>query len=234
MPIEARLGEKTKGNSKGAVKVDTRRIRPSRWYYGLAALTFVVGCLLATLIFGFGVTNLVSSIDVVGSGLTQVVVPGTTTLTLSETGRYTVFYESRSVVNGAVYISGGLSPSLACTLTSNATGTEIPLEASITNSTYDIGGREGTSVWVFDIDQPGTYAFSCGYTDGRTEPEVVLAIGTGFVEGILGMVFGTLGSVFGGLGVLFGTTIIAVIIAIVVFVKRQQAKKRLEEGGFGM
>ncbi len=59
-------------------------IKPSRWYYALAAIIVVIGGLVFFL-------YLFSSLNDVGKGLTQISVPGDSDLLLQD-GKYTVFY----------------------------------------------------------------------------------------------------------------------------------------------
>jgi hypothetical protein len=91
----------------------------------------------------------------------------------------------------------------------------------MTRSTYSFGARKGVSVLQFNIDQPGIYEFSASYPRGQEGPEVVLAMGRGFMKKLMG-------TIFGGLALFFGSGAIAVAITVVTLLKRQKAKKQLE------
>jgi len=153
--------------------------------------------------------------------MTQIVVPGQRELHLSETGQYTVFHEYKSVVGDKVY-SGSLS-GLQCSLTSKATGEQIPLSPSSANSTYSMGPRSGVSVFDFSVQSPGLYVFSAQYPAGEDGPEVVLAVGHGFVKQLLV-------TILGGLGIMFGSMGVAGTIAVLTYFKRHREFKRIQDG----
>jgi len=193
--------------------MDKQTIKPSRWFYVLAGLVFVIGvALFAVLLF----KNLSGMSDT----LMQVVVPGKADITLSEAGKYTIFYEYQSVVDNKVYTTGELS-GLQCALTSQETGAEIALSSPSGSSTYTLGGRAGRSILAFSIDKPGNYQFSAWYPEGQERQEVVLAIGSG----LMGKIMGT---VFSSLAIFFGSIAIAVVITVVTAIKREKAIKRLK------
>jgi hypothetical protein len=87
----------------------------------------------------------------------QVVVPGKSDFTLSQTGLYTIFYEYRSIVGNRVYSTGEDVPSIQVNLVSRDTWSEIPLSNTSMNSTYIVGSRSGIGIFDFSIDKPGIY-----------------------------------------------------------------------------
>ncbi len=194
--------------------MDNQNIKPSRWYYGLAIVVFIIGGSLFTLF-------LFNSLSGLTGGLTQVVVPVKSDITFPETGKYTIFYEYQSVVDNRLYFTGERLSGLHCTLTSKVTGYRVALSRPLTRSTYSLGGRKGVSVLEFNIDQPGIYEFSASYPGGQEGPEVVLAMGRGFMKKLMW-------TIFGGLAIFFGSGAIAVAITVVTLLKREKAKKQLE------
>jgi hypothetical protein len=189
-------------------------IRPSRWYYGLAGLVFVAGWVLFAVVLFKNLSGLADKLQ-------QVVVPGNVELTLSKPGKYTIYYEYRSVVGTRIFSSEESLPGLQCRLVSRTTGSSIPLSRVTGSSSYTLGGRSGVGVLDFTIDKAGAYELSAGYPEGREGPEVVLAIGQGFTGGILTAVFGGLATVFGSMGA-------AVAIAVITFLKRMRAERALK------
>ena len=194
--------------------MSNQNIKPSRWYYGLAIVVFIIGGSLFTLF-------LFNSLSGLTGALTQVVVPVKSDITFPETGKYTIFYEYQSVVGNRLYFTGENLSGLQCTLTSKVTGYRIALSRPLTRSTYSLGGRKGVSVLEFNIDQPGIYEFSASYPGGHDGPEVVLAMGQGFLKNLMG-------TIFSGLAIFFGSGAIAIAIIVATFLKRQKAKKQLE------
>jgi hypothetical protein len=188
-------------------------IKPSRWYYGLAGLVFAAGWVLFALVLFKNLSGLADK-------LRQVVVPGNVELTLSKPGKYTIYYEYRSVVGTRIFSTQESLPGLQCRLVSRATGSSIPLSPVAVSSSYTVGGRSGVAVFDFTIDRAGAYELSTAYPVGREGPEVVLAIGQGFTRGILIAVFGGLATVFGSMGG-------AVAIAVITFLKRMRAERTL-------
>lgn len=194
--------------------MSNQNIKPSRWYYGLAIVVFIIGGSLFTLF-------LFNSLSGLTGALTQVVVPVKSDITFPETGKYTIFYEYQSVVGNRLYFTGESLSGLQCTLASKGAGCRIALSRPLPRSTYSLGGRKGVSVLEFNIDQPGIYEFSASYPEGQEGPEVVLAMGQGFLKNLMG-------TIFGGLAIFFGSGAIAAAIMVVTFLKRQKAKKQLE------
>jgi hypothetical protein len=189
--------------------MNNHNITPSRWYYGLAIGFFIIGQLSLTLFLFNNLSGLTGA-------LTQVVVPAKSEIVFPETGKYTVFYEYQSVVGNRLFFTGERLSGLHCTLTSKVTGYRIPLSRPLTRSTYSLGDRKGVSVLTFNIDQ-----------QGQEGPEIVLAMGRGFMKKLLG-------TIFGGLALFFGSVAIAIAIIVVTLLKRQKARKQLESNyGYG-
>ena len=194
--------------------MNNQNIRPSRWYYGLAIVVFIIG---ESLFIWF----LLNSLSGLTEPLTQVVAPVKSEIVLPATGKYTIFYEYQSVVGDRLYSTGRSLSGLQSALTSKVTGYRIALSRPLTRSTYSFGGRKGVSVLQFNIDQPGIYEFSAWYPKGQEGPEVVLAMGHGFLKKLMG-------TIFGGLALFFGSAAIPIGITVVTSLKRQKAKKQLE------
>lgn len=194
--------------------MDESRITSSRGYYVLAGVVFVGGWVLFALF-------LFKSLSGMGARLQQVVAPGETDLTLREPGNYTIFYEYHSVIGDKVYSTDESLSGLRCVLVSKANNSKVALSPSSMNSTYELGGRSGRSIFDFRIDQPGVYAISAGYPQGQQGPEVVLAVGKDFTTRLFATILEALALVFGTMG-------IAVTITLVTLLKRSKKKKLTE------
>jgi hypothetical protein len=196
--------------------MDQSRIKPSRWYYSLAALIFLAGC-------GVFVLVLIRQSKSLSGSLVQILAPGQMELNLTEAGSYTIFYEHESVVGERVYSTGEHLSGLECQLISRATGSGIALSAPPASSGYSIGRRSGRSIFQFHIDQPGAYIFFARYTGGQLEPEVVLALGHEFGRH-------SFAASAGSLALILGSTGLALAVAVLVAIKRDKSKKRLATG----
>jgi len=188
-------------------------ITPSRWYYVLAAVIFVGG------LVGF-VVLVFENLRGMERKLQQVVVPGRAEVTLRDSGNYTIFYEHKSVVGNKIYSTEPELSGLQCTLTSKTTGAQVVLSAA-TSANYEFGSRAGTSVFDFNIREPGTYELNAAYPDGKSGPEVVLAFAHDFTARLLI-------TVFGSIAIGFGAYAAALAVTIVTAVKRSNAKSRFK------
>jgi len=186
---------------------------PSPWYFGLAVLIIAVGlCIFAWSIF--------TSVSEIGSGLSQVVVPGSAELDLKEPGEYTIFYENQTSINGRLFSTGGQIAGLQIRVTEKATARELSTYSSGSIS-YSFGGRTGRSVMAFRVERPGIYRIDAFYPGG-SGPEVVLAVGHRFAESMFS-------SIAIALAALFGSMAIGAIIIFVTYTRRKKAQDLQKE-----
>ena len=156
----------------------------------------------------FLITRLMS----MDSGLTRFVVPGEQTLTL-EAGNFTIFHEPQGVIDDKIY-AGGSIEGLSVTVT-GPDGATIQLSPA-SSGRYSFGGHTGFAVFDFTAASAGQYVVAGTYPRSHPGPSTVLAVGAGFLSGLLTTVFGSLAIAFGG-------AIIAAIIGVRVLVKRRRA-----------
>ena len=180
---------------------------PSRKGYVFAAAVLAAGVVGFALILFLGLSGL---------SMQRVVVPGSAELTLEEPGRYTIYHESRSVMDGRVYYVDDVS-GLTVELVSAETGESVPLDAPGANTTYDLRGRSGRGVLTFEVDRPGAYRLSADYPAGGG-PETVLAVGKGLGTRIAM-------TVVGAIAVGIGSFLLAAAIGVITFVRRRRAHR---------
>jgi hypothetical protein len=190
-------------------------ISPSRWYYGLAVLILVVGLS----VFAW---SLFSGISGIADELIQVVAPGTADLDLREVGEYTIFYENQSYVNGSFYYTGNDIAGLQIDIMEKFTGIRLDTYLPPSSFTYSIGGRFGRAILAFQVSRPGIYRLLASYPQDYQGPQVVLAVGRGFMERIISIVIRSLAA-------FFGSIIIAAALGIIIYRKRQKALDRQRE-----
>jgi hypothetical protein len=195
-------------STTGAASGSGERIRPGRWYYGLAFLILVLG----GVVFGL---SLAAGIQGVAGNLQRMVMPRSYFITLPEAGKYTIFHEYRSSVAGKVFATNNVDLSdMRVSLVAKATGEQVRLVPPSTSYSYS-SGVSGTSMMEFDIRKPGIYQFSAWYARGAG-PEVVFAIGRGFGDRVWGTVAQSLAILLAAVG-------LSILTALVVFFKRRKA-----------
>ncbi len=178
---------------------------PSRLRYLVAVVIFFAG------MAGMGIF-LVNQLSEMQDELTRFVVPGERTLAF-EAGKYTVFHETESIIDGKVYSSPGLG---GLTVTVTGPGGETVALTPAGSGHYTFGGHKGTSLFDFEATGAGEYTVAGQYAPGASGPETVLAVGAGFMSSLLGTIFGALGIAFAG-------SIIAAILVVMTLVKRRRA-----------
>jgi hypothetical protein len=193
----------------------------SRAGYLVAVIVFIFGVLIAAALTGFFIYSILNLDD----RLQRVVVPGTAELELEDTGRYTIFYEYRSTVDGREYRTAESIPDLDIRVTSVDTGEPVPVSSAFGSTTYETWNRAGESVATFRIDDPGTYELAAEYAGGVVGPEIVLALGEGIGTSILLSV----GTLFGAGFVFCVTTVIALILIVVTLIRRSRTQPSLQQ-----
>lgn len=181
-------------------------------------LWFVLAGVIAVASFVAAGFYVMSRIGETESSLTQVVMPGSAELNLKEARTYTIFHETRTVVDGRSYASSS-ADGLRLTLTSPGGGA-VDIRPAAMNSTYSFGPRQGRAIHSFTVTTPGIYRLTGTLASGRSEPKIVLAI----EHGTLGKMFGMIGM---AIGIVFGGLAIAAVIVFVVLWQRHMAKRRV-------
>lgn len=188
-------------------------IRPRKWWYVISVLIFIIG------ISAF-VLWLVNGISGITNGSQQFVVPGKSEIFLSEPGKYEIFYEYRSVVNGKVYLTEENLSGLQCTLKDRSTDQFVSMENPSINSNYSLGGRAGISVLEFTVKKAGIYDLSAQYSSGKEGQEVVLAVGKGIGGKISGVIVV-------GIAIFILTIALSIIVFVVTFLMRRKVIPRI-------
>jgi hypothetical protein len=175
------------------LNIDGKLIRPSWWH-----CLWIVP--LASVGFGLFTYFLWTGIKQATSSLTQIVVPGEKDVAFATPGRYTIFLEKESVVDGCIYSASGGISGLKCTVESKSDSEKLPLRNPSTNVTYTLPGRSGRSVLQFNATKSATYTVGCSYPDGASDPQTVVAVGTGVDSNIFSTVFRSLTTFFSTIG----------------------------------
>jgi hypothetical protein len=177
---------------------------PGRGWYIVAGAVFAAAMgLFAAVMYGQ-----ISDID---RDFVRLTAPGQTELTL-DAGRYTIFHEQVSSAEGRVGV--GSPDGLLLSIHPRGGGPAVPLTGD-RSSRYSLRDRSGQALFTFAIAEPGLYQITSRYEDGRSEPQVGLAVGRGFVGTLLR-------TIFTGLAIAFGGAAIAGAIAFVTYRRRRR------------
>lgn len=151
-------------------------IHPSRWYYGLGALVFFVGTAVCALI---AITQFYRYFE----EPKQIVIPGEKVLSFEKKGRYTLYYEYLSVVDGRVFDTGKSFIDIDPMLSHTESGVEVPFSrARITFNRYIFGEyRDAIALLNFRIDTTGDYYFHADFINKDEPPEVVLSVAPDYI-----------------------------------------------------
>lgn len=159
----------------------------------------------------------------------HVIMPGSSDITFQQTGKYTIFYEYRSMVGKRIYSTGENVPGIIVNIISKDTGDEVPLSSASTKSSYTIGSRSGIGLLDFVIDEPGIYELSASYPAVRWQQEeqrqefVLAVIQNSVIEKLFGSIMGT---VAGAMAIVLVPFAVGVAIIIMTFLKRRKARVR--------
>jgi hypothetical protein len=202
--------------------------KPTRWYYGLAILLPVLACVVTAFLVYRNVPKLPGALEVFGiDNLTRVTVPGSAEIDFPKAGAYAVYYEYRSVINGVNYIRDKYPPRINCQLRSKATGEDIEIASpNIEGDIYATRNQEHVGVLIksISINQPGVHKFSCRYMDGRSNPQIVLAVGPNIIWEFFNLAAKPVAAFVCGSFVFVGALGVSILIIGLVAFKRHQSK----------
>ena len=205
-----------------------RKLKPTRWYYVLALLIPVLACVGTALLVYRNVPKLPGALEGMGiNDLTQVIVPGSAEINFPKAGAYAVYYEYRSVINGVNYFRDKYPPSINCQLRSKATGENIELASpNIEGDMYSTQNQDRVGVLIksISIEKTGVHIFSCRYTDGRTHPQIVLAVGPNIIWEFFNLAAKPVSATVCGAFVFIAALGISILIIGLVAFKRHQSK----------
>jgi hypothetical protein len=158
---------------------------PNRILFIVAVLIVLLGSLISATLFktsGIGRYPIMIA-DAYREEQHHLTVPGSREVKLTRIGAYGIYYEY-NLVSSAVGHRSENPPQIECTLKSTSTGTIIQAVPDyVESNTYWSKEKGGIGVLVMSLalDEPGRYDFSCQYKDGRTEPEITVALGPNYV-----------------------------------------------------
>ena len=207
------------------------KLKPTRWYYVLALLIPIFACVGTSLLVYRNVPKLPGALEGMGiNDLTQVIVPGSAEIFFPKAGGYAIYFEYRSNINGVSCANNKYPPNIDCQLTSKSTGEDIALNPDFVEGnmyTTQNDERVGVLINSMIIKNPGAYNFSCRYADGRTDPQIILAVGPNIGWEFLNIAAKPVAAIIFGALVFVAASWISLLIIGFVAVKRNQSKNIL-------
>ena len=176
-------------------------IRPSRWWYWLAAGAVVA----AGVWIGVGLSRVAARVD----DFERFQIPGEGELTLTEPGAYLIYYEGPGADQGVVLSS------FEVTLSPTDGKDLVPLPRYEGSLTYSVGGHAGFAVFTFEIEEPRDFLFTLEYGGEGPTPSQV-AVGSSIAPTIVATVVGGI-----------AWFLAALVVALVVFLRRHRARRAL-------
>ena len=152
----------------------------------------------------------------------RIVVPGKAELAFAKAGKYTIYYEYRSEVDGQTFDTAHDVPTgLKVTITDTNGGAINTLQRYDGDLSVSSNGIAGVAVFTFRLAEPGNY-FIEAQTANAGQSKFVLSVGKGFAGRVLRALL------FGGLLALAGLAI-GLPIVIRTAVKRGRSKRARQE-----
>ena len=189
------------------------KIRPGRWLYAVSAAILVFGVVGFILLLISGINKSMDKLD------NRIIVPGKSVIELNESGKYNIYFEYKSELDGQIYSNKNLN-GLTCIITNLDSGVEITLKNPKIDMNYNLINRSGYNIYEFIIDSPGRYELNSWYPSGEGD-KAVLVIEQGFAETLTINILLCLASLFLGIGG-------GVIIFVITLFMRNRAKKSKE------
>jgi hypothetical protein len=170
-------------------------VTPSGWWFGLAGGVAALGIVLAVVVAVMTFNSYTDKIE----DFQRIEIPGSGTVTLDETGGYTVYHEYPGADGDDFF-----TPEVTVTVTA-PDGSDVDLDPYDSTVTYFSEDHDGVAVYSFRAFETGDYEVEVDGTYGD------LAIGRGLGGGLVG---GIVGAVALGLGGVIAGGVIAIVVGI--------------------
>lgn len=196
---------------KNMHQTSSQTIRPSRLWYVLALLLFIVGSI-------GGIGLLFTSIFTSISDGTQFIVPGEVIINVEKPGKYTLWNEAKTIYQGRLYTGSRELPDvLEIRITEILTGRTMPL-SSATSHTETVGSTIRTAIGNIHFDEPGRYRIR---VSGNFSERIFMIRRSTCADLLVSFAAFFLLSLVGWIG--------APLLAVIVLIKRINAKKRSQK-----
>jgi hypothetical protein len=204
----------------GAPPPESTRIRPSGWWYLPAILVLAGGVIGGITLMVVGFVNLSRLVDDFAR-IEVVEGEGSERLVFDRAGRFVLYYEFESDIDGAGFSGADADLPAVLEATVRGPGTEGPLllvRDERNDFSFSFSGNAGISFASVRIPEAGTY-----------DVEIESSERSPFVVSVGPSVFGQLrGALLGGLALLGAGVVLGVLAIVVLAVKRGRRKRERE------
>ena len=201
-----------------------------RWLFSLAGLILLAGLLMTALFFKQAHLNRYPTLIAAAYQDTQhhLVVPGDMEVKLTRTGAYGIYFEND--LTSSIYPNVEIPPVLDCTLTSQGNGAVIEAVPDYvkTNRYTSRDLHAGVLIMSLTVVKPGTYIFACNYQDGRTEPDIRVALGPNYFWEFLRVVWEISLPLLGGSSILCGSVVLTILLLVSGIVIKMSKRAKFE------
>jgi uncharacterized Tic20 family protein len=210
-PMPAQSGPQQPHQTPAAVEnpsLEPSEIRPKRFWYGVAALLFLIPMIA-------GGSTIFSTIRSYFSGGTQLTVPGETTIDVTSSGTYLIFYETSAFTEFNIG-NHLLGRDFDIAVMDLATGEELELKPAAFGGTETYGTIFRQAIAEVQFDTVGYY--HAAVAGELPERDGLLVRRVDYAAVIKGVVW--------AMALFFVGFIVGPVIALVVLVKRQNNKNK--------
>jgi hypothetical protein len=196
-----------------------RRVRPSGWWFVVAAAIAVGGMVAGLVMIVDGVNTVLDAV----TDFDRTDVPGTVQVTIDEPGGYSIYHEFAGAGDpdtGDLPFVDPPVPPPEVTVVGPA-GEDVEVSGYDTLVTYAQGNLEGRGLYTFDAGEAGVYEVTADGAAGSG-----IAVGRGMGDIGAEAVFSVFGGFLGGTIVAAVGVIIGAILAIAVGVARSRSRRR--------
>ncbi len=183
--------------------------KPGRIWYLFSAVIALSGIILFVILLFSGLNNM-------KTGLIQMIMPGNHDVNFGKAGKYTIFYEHRSVIDNQVFATVESLSGFQVFVVDKQYRQPVAVRPAAVSSNYSIGGRSGYAVFEFEVTHPGRYEISGWYSAKEPGPRIVLTLGQGFVRRLVGTIFLSIAVLILSIG-------IAIAVVVYTLIRRYQA-----------
>ena len=121
---------------------------------------------------GIGLWLIITGPTRANAGVERMIAPGAQEIVLETSGRYTVYYEYRSRLDGQTYRTSSVMPPVVITVRDLTTDALFRVQEP-TADTYDYTSYAGIPMFAFEIDAPSRISMTVMSRSGRATPFVM-------------------------------------------------------------